>query len=177
MSSNYLPTKNLSPAYIEDFQNPTGLLRNFTISNIDKAWEIKDNLLTFDGFTLNDPNWEKTESWLFLPIQKNNVPLATQVHCDISIKGDNISSKSSLEVWYSYNHKKLEAPVLSNWNFLFNFENKYSEGKFNFVACDIPEIPTTYDDPAELTIGFRYISESSDQVGSWTIKDIDSHYH
>lgn len=175
--SDLLPIKDLEPAYIEEFKSPLGLLRNLTLHNSNKSWKIKNNLLTFDGFKLNDPKWEKTESWLFFPIQRNNVPEATEVHCDVWIKGDNITSKSSLEVWYSYNHKKLEKPDLNNWNFLFNLEGKYEEGEFKFLACDIPEIPTTYDDPAELTIGFRYISESSDQVGSWTFNKIDSHFH
>ena len=175
--SDLLPIKDLEPAYIEEFKSPLGLLRNLTLHNSDKSWRIKNDLLTFDGFKLNDPKWEKTESWLFFPIQRNNVPEATEVHCDVWIKGDNITSKSSLEVWYSYNHKKLEKPDLDNWNFLFNLEGKYKEGKYTFLACDIPEIPTTYDDPAELIIGFRYISESSDQVGSWTFNKIDSHFH
>lgn len=172
-----LPLIELEPPYIEDFKDPLGLLRNLTIHNFEKKWEIKDNLLSFNGFKPFDLNWEKTESWLFLPIQRNNIPKAIQVHCDIIIKGEDLSDKSSLEVWYSYNHKKLKKPDLNNWKLLFNLNEVYSGNDFIEIACDIPEIPTTYDDPAELAIAFRYISETPDQVGNWIIKHIDSHFH
>ena len=118
----------------------------------------------FNGFTENN-NWEKTESWLFLPIQICD-PDRSEVHCDIYIKSLNTTNISSLEVWYTYNHKTLSKPNLNNFKKLFSL-----------TATDVPEIDNTYDQNPELLIGFRYISESQEQSGIWYIDDIDSHLH